>query len=222
MKSRLIQLVLPVLISIGNLNAQSWSIEAQYAESCSCNVPCPCLLGLDPTYGYCRGNSVVSIIHGHYDSVSVDGLKIMFTFDLGNWTKIYVDERATKAQEDAILNILHEPGTVSFFFDGKILSVEKAPVTIESSDTTFTYFVPKSFASLRYLVGKNGKPISFQNLKGNFDADNKLCQSIDNYHKGDSTAFDYVGRHGMVSHFIASSQSSNESGRDMMMMHHQP
>ena len=44
-----------------NLNAQTWSIDVDYAESCECDAPCPCLLGGDPTHRHCMGNSIIMV-----------------------------------------------------------------------------------------------------------------------------------------------------------------
>ncbi len=220
MKKLFVLLTLPITLYVNPLNAQNWSVDAEYAESCSCNAPCPCLLGLDPTYGECIGNSVVYIKKGHYDSVKLDGLKILVTFNLDDWSRVYIDEKATDAQKDAMIKLLQQHGTVRFLFSGKILSVERAPINIEESDSTFTYYAPNSYAKLRYLIGAGGKPLSLANLIGNAVADNKLCVSVDNYHKGDANAFDYVGRHGLVSHFTASSDKWGTDVRVMNMKHH--
>ena len=188
------------------VKAQSWAIDADYAESCECNVPCPCIVGLDPTHRQCVGNSVVSIITGHYGDVKVDGLKLFISFSLGKWSKVYIDENATPAQEEAVVRLLKQKGTVAFFFKNDSVTSTKANITITQSDTTFTYSVPGSFAEIKYLKGKDGKPISLQNLKSNFLSNNKLCKSVDLHHTGDIRAFQYSGTHGLVSHFNASGE----------------
>lgn len=191
---------------VGVLNAQKWSIDVDYAESCECDAPCPCLLGGNPTHRHCTGNSIVMVKSGYLDTVKVDGLKMLVTFQLNNWSKVYVDERATDAQIDALKKILTQPRTVSFLFAGKLLSVERVPVTVRSTDSTFAYSVPNSFTEIKYLIGKDGHPVSLQNLKGNFTSNNALAKSVKLEHKGDDKAFSYSNSHGMVSHFKASGE----------------
>jgi hypothetical protein len=185
---------------------QTWAIDADYAESCECNVPCPCILGKDPSHRKCTGNSIVMIKKGHYDTVNVDGLKMYLTFELEDWTKVYVDESATQPQIDALMKLLNQRPAVSFFFIGKVLSVEKVPVSVKNTDTTFTYSVPASYTQIQYLKGKDGQPVSLQNLRSNFATNNILAESVKLEHTGDDKAFSFSGTHGMVSHFSASGE----------------
>ena len=87
-----------------------------------------------------------------------------------------------------------------------LLSVEKVPVSVETTDSTFTYSVPGSYTQIKYLKGKDGKPISLQNLKSNFTSNNMLCKSVKLEHTGDNKAFSFSGTHGMISHFTASGE----------------
>lgn len=186
------------------VKAQKWSIDVDYAESCECDAPCPCLIGNDPTHRQCTGNSIIIIKKGYLDTVNIDGLKMYVTFELGEWSKVYVDPTARQAQIEALKKILTQPGTVPFLFEGKLLSLEKVPVMVTTTDSTFSYSVPDSYTQIKYLKGKDGKPVSLQNLRSNFASNNKLAQSVKLEHTGDDKAFSYSGTHGMVTHFTAS------------------
>lgn len=188
------------------LKAQKWSIDVDYAESCECDAPCPCLLAGDPTHRHCTGNSIIMIKKGYFDTIPVDGLKMYVTFELDKWSKVYVDQKATQNQIDALQKILRQPGTVAFLFSGKLLSVEKVPITVLTTDSTFAYAVPNSYTEIKYLKGKDGKPVSIQNLKSNFATNNRLARSVKLEHTGDDKAFNYSGTHGLVSHFTASGE----------------
>ncbi|MEO7529966.1 MAG: DUF1326 domain-containing protein, partial [Sediminibacterium sp.] len=98
-----------IFFSIGGLMSQTWSIDVDYAESCECDAPCPCLIGGNPTHRNCTGNSIVIIKKGHYGAVNVDGLKMLVTFALNDWTKVYVDQSSTQAQIDALTKLLKQP-----------------------------------------------------------------------------------------------------------------
>ena len=196
-----------IFSTTGTLKAQTWSIDVDYAESCECDAPCPCLIGGNPTHRNCTGNSIVMIKKGHFDAVNVDGLKMYITFALNDWSKVYVDQSATQAQIDALTKLLKQPRTVAFLFKGKLLSLEKVPVEVATTDSTFTYSVPGSYTQIKYLNGKDGKPISLQNLKSNFTSNNILCKSVKLEHTGDDKAFSFSGTQGLISHFSANGET---------------
>jgi hypothetical protein len=89
-----------------------WSFEAEYVQACSCDYGCPCEFQAPPSRGFCEGVGAWRIIRGTYGSTSLDGLGLAFAarwpqaIHLGNGTAaIFVDERATAEQRDALLQI---------------------------------------------------------------------------------------------------------------------
>ena len=89
-----------------------WSFEAEYLQACSCDYGCPCEFQAPPSRGFCEGVGAWKIIKGSYDDVALDGLGLAFAarwpqaIHLGNGTvAIFVDERATQQQRDALLQI---------------------------------------------------------------------------------------------------------------------
>lgn len=92
--------------------AEKWTLEADYAGACTCNVTCPCNLGQNPTKGNCYGFMAFSITRGMYGAVDLSGRKVVGGFEIpgyafdGNWKMaLYVDEGATQQHLDAILQI---------------------------------------------------------------------------------------------------------------------
>ena len=69
----------------------AWSLEANLAECCSCAIPCPCNFGL-PTKNRCDGNRLIEIVDGHFGDQDIAGLRFLVTFEMGQWTRIYVDD----------------------------------------------------------------------------------------------------------------------------------
>ena len=61
----------------------AWSLSGSYAETCSCELMCPCNLSFDhgATYDYCRVTLVFNIREGEIDGVDVGGLKIAAVAD---------------------------------------------------------------------------------------------------------------------------------------------
>ena len=89
----------------------SWSLKGSYAETCSCELMCPCNLSFDhgATYDYCRATLAFHIREGEIEGVDVSGLNAAFIIDSpkvmteGNWKLgMFVDENATDDQADKI------------------------------------------------------------------------------------------------------------------------
>ncbi len=89
-----------------------WSFEADFLKACNCVYGCPCEFGAPPTRGWCEGMVAWRIDHGSYGSVKLDGLGLGFAvfwpkaIHEGNGTAaVFVDEQATAAQREALLQI---------------------------------------------------------------------------------------------------------------------
>ena len=89
-----------------------WFFEADYLQACSCDYGCPCEFQAPPSRGFCEGAGSWRITQGKYDDIPLDGLGLAFAarwpaaLHLGNGrAAIFVDERATPEQRDALLQI---------------------------------------------------------------------------------------------------------------------
>src|SRR3954468_6378666 len=85
----------------------SWSIKGNYAETCSCELMCPCNLSFDhgATYDYCRFSMAFHIREGDIEGTDVSGLKVGVIADTpkvmtdGNWKVVlFVDANASDEQ----------------------------------------------------------------------------------------------------------------------------
>ena len=90
----------------------SYHLEGRLLEVCNCNVLCPCWIGEDPDFGTC--DTIVSwrVDKGNIEGTDVGGLTIAAVAHIpgnileGNWTAaIFVDDRASAAQEAALLKV---------------------------------------------------------------------------------------------------------------------
>jgi hypothetical protein len=80
----------------------SWSVEGALTEACTCAVPCTCNFGEGPSpHDYCYALYSYEIRKGHYNDISLDGLHFGAT-DLKNGRTIFVDERASEPQREAL------------------------------------------------------------------------------------------------------------------------
>jgi len=91
---------------------KKWFFEADYLQACNCDYGCPCEFSAPPTPGFCHGVGVWKIEHGKYGDLSLDRTGLAFAakwpgaIHEGNGTVcLFVDEKASSAQRDALLEI---------------------------------------------------------------------------------------------------------------------
>ena len=144
-----------------------YQLEGRLLEVCNCRVLCPCWIGEDPDYGTCD-----TIIAWHFDKGTINGVDVSDrTIALiahvpgnilqGNWrAAVYLDDRVTLAQEQAILDVytgkLGGPVGDLVKLVGQVVSVEKVPIkfavqggkgTIEVGSAGFAELVPYQSAT---------------------------------------------------------------------------
>lgn len=202
----LVTLVL-VVVGVVSSASENWAFKAEYAESCCCSIPCPCTFGMPPTMGHCEGNGLVVIEKGHMGDVNVDGLSVVLTFGLGQWIKLYVDEKATDEQVDAVEALLKQDLVFGDYFAGEtqLLSIEKAPITMEWTEALIKFSVPASTVEIEMLKGLDGGPITIENLLFPSTQHYTQYRSITQSHKSDDKEFNHVGTNGFTSKILASS-----------------
>src|SRR6478752_859718 len=121
-------------------NDMAYHLEGRLLEVCNCRVLCPCWIGEDPDYGTCD-----TIIAWHFDKGTINGVDVSDrTIALiahvpgnilqGNWrAAVYLDDRVTPAQEQAILDVytgkLGGPVGDLVKLVGEVVSVEKVPIS---------------------------------------------------------------------------------------------
>jgi hypothetical protein len=116
-----------------------YQLEGRLLEVCNCRVLCPCWIGEDPDFKTCD-----TIVAWHFDKGKINGVDVADrTIALiahipgnilqGNWrAAVYLDDRVTPAQEDAILAVytgkLGGPVGDLVKLVGEVVSVEKVPI----------------------------------------------------------------------------------------------
>ncbi len=186
--------------------AQQWAIKADYTESCSCAVPCPCVFNSAPTLGHCEGNGLIEIIEGHYEGVRLDGISVVMPFRFGEWARLYVSEKATDEQVKAAGKLIEK--TFGMYFPSNEFSVSDEPVhvAIERSQEKVKFSIPVSAVELEMVKGLEGKPIIIQNLPAPHMLDYTQYKSVINSYKGMNKEFSYSGTNGLTSRIEASSE----------------
>jgi hypothetical protein len=120
----------------------AYTLEGRLLEVCNCNTLCPCWVGEDPDYGQCKGTLCWHFDKGAIDGVDVSGLTFGVLAHIpgnildGNWRIVaYVDDKATKEQEAAILAVYtgKKGGPVADLAQliGDVAEVKRVPFTFE-------------------------------------------------------------------------------------------
>jgi hypothetical protein len=134
------------------MTTPAWNISGQYAETCSCDFVCPCILGrmaVRPSKGWCTFAMAMQIERGSFGDVPLNGLTFIVLgmtpeeMGKGNWSVgLVIDERATAAQRDAITAIASGaaggPMAALSGLIGTFLGAEQAPIRIERDGRKFT------------------------------------------------------------------------------------
>ena len=180
--------------------ASRWSLAANIAECCSCEIPCPCNFGR-PTELRCDGNRLIEIYDGQVEGADLTGIKFVVTFEMGKWTRVYVDERLDNAQTEAFDAIM------PLAFAGFLRlsrSVERVPISVVRESDLVAFSTPESEVEMKPLVGLDGAQISINGLPSKVFHDYIQYESLRHTHKGQGRAWSYSGTNGFVSRMVAS------------------
>src|SRR5881398_1512337 len=121
----------------------SWSLTGSYAETCSCELMCPCNLSFDhgATNDFCRVTLVFNVHEGDVDGTDIGGLKVALIADTpkvmteGNWRLgVFIDAEATDEQAEKLSQLftgqLGGPMETLAPLVGEVLGVERARIEI--------------------------------------------------------------------------------------------
>src|SRR6266542_7130844 len=134
----------------------AWHVSGDYFETCTCDYVCPCLpanLAAKPTRGDCIFAFAFHIDQGRQDNVALDSLnfavigKTPGVMAEGNWSVgVVVDERASSAQEQAIVGIASGqaggPMAALGPLIGQFLGVERKPIRFEKDGMRRSVSIP--------------------------------------------------------------------------------
>ena len=147
----------------------AYHLEGRLLEVCNCRVLCPCWIGEDPDYGTCDTIVAWRIDKGEVNGVDVSGRTIALIAHIpgnileGNWkAAVYLDERVTSKQEEAILGVytgkLGGPVADLAKLIGEVVSVEKVPIQFDVQGGKGTLKVGSAgYAELEPYKSSSGK-----------------------------------------------------------------
>jgi hypothetical protein len=132
-----------------------WQIDADYLENCNCDLLCPCLFAVPPTHGDCNVPIAYHIRQGQYGDVRLDGLNVVRVtifpgpglMASGNQKMaLYIDERATDAQYDALVEIFSGraggPLERLQLLVTELLGVKRAPISYTIDGPIHSVLIP--------------------------------------------------------------------------------
>jgi hypothetical protein len=147
-----------------------YNLKGSLLEVCDCEVLCPCWIGEDPDNGKCQSALAYRFDKGTIDGIDVAGLTLAVACFIpgnvlaGNWrAAVYVDERATEAQLDALLSVYkgEKGGPIADLAKliGEVVSVERAKILFDVTEGRGTLKIGDSIhAEMEPYRGPTGEP----------------------------------------------------------------
>jgi hypothetical protein len=188
------------LAASGIASAATWSLAANVAECCSCEIPCPCNFGR-PTEQRCDGNRLIEIYEGNADGADLAGIRFLVTFEMGKWTRVYIDDSLSAAQMAALEALM----PLAFGGFARLArSTETVPMSVTRSSELITFSTPASEVEMKPLAGLDGGRISVNGLPSNVFHDYVQYESVRHVHKGPDREWSHSGTNGFTSRMLAS------------------
>jgi hypothetical protein len=188
----------PVLgATSGQVLAQNerFSIVADLAECCSCEIPCPCNFGR-PTELRCDGNRLIQIRSGHFEGADLAGINFLVTFLMGNWTRIHIDESMSAAQQASFDRMFP---VIFAGFNNLARAKHRVPLNIARGENVITFSVPESTVEMKLLPGLGGEPIVIDNLPNPAYHEYVQYESVNHRHSSVDADWAYSGSNGFTS-----------------------
>jgi len=159
----------------------SWNLKGSYAETCSCELMCPCNLSFDhgATYDYCRVTLAFNVREGAVDDTDVAGRRVVIIAESpkvmteGNWKLgVYVDQEASDEQFDKLIEVFsgQRGGPMAGLAPliGQIIGAERASIEMDDDGLRHSVRVGDAIEfEIEDVVpfGKeDGEPIRFQGM----------------------------------------------------------
>jgi len=153
----------------------SWNLTGNYAETCSCSVPCPCNFLNAPTEGDCTAWAAWHIEDGSFDGTPLGGLNVALALNSPGhmletkWrVAMYVDERADDAQREALQQIFGGEAGGLFGelkgFIGEVAGVRSAAIEFRNTGGSRRFNIEGAgSADIEAVPGEGGQEVRIDN-----------------------------------------------------------
>ena len=159
----------------------SWTLSGSYAETCSCELMCPCNLSFDhgATYDFCRATLAFNIRDGEIEGTGVGGLRVVAIIDTpkvmtdGNWRLgVFVDDNASDEQFDKLVQVfggqLGGPMAAMAPLVGEVVGIERAAIDMSDDGLRHRVRVGDAIAfEIEDVVPfgvETGRPVRFDGM----------------------------------------------------------
>ncbi|MBH44885.1 MAG: hypothetical protein CMD88_05455 [Gammaproteobacteria bacterium] len=197
-----------------------WKVSGDYAESCNCDIVCPCLYLQPASMGPCNAMLVWDIKEGHCDDVKLDGVKVSAFLQAsspalteGNCKlALYIDESASDEQAAAIEKLWGGQGgghlAVIAGLVSDLVGVKRAKIeaSINGSDKSLKVEGAGGW-TMSGIANADGKiahcdqhPLEVNPGCGGVDINKTSSQDYDDHGLSWNTAADRVGLSGKFSY----------------------
>jgi hypothetical protein len=191
-----VSIVLLALTAPSRAAAPQWHLIATVAESCSCTISCPCNFGGEPNRNPCEGNRLIAITSGNYEGTDLAKVSFLVTFNMRNWSKIYVSDKVSDQQMAAVEALM--PIAFAGFHRG-MLSFTKAPITMDITEKRVRFSGPESSVDMEVMSGFGGRPVQIKNLPSPAYQDYTQYKSVVHKHASDKATWSHTGTNGFTS-----------------------
>jgi hypothetical protein len=159
----------------------AWQLQGSYAETCSCEMICPCNATFDhgATYDYCRVVLVFKLESGDIEGTDVGGLTVALIADTpkvmtdGNWkVGLFIDDAAGDEQAEKLGGVFSGQmggpmaGLVPLI--GEVLGVERVPIEVSDDGVRHSVRIGDSVDfEIEDIVPfgvETGEPVRFQGM----------------------------------------------------------
>ena len=186
-----------------------WVLRADYVDACSCDMTCPCLFGGSATQGYCKGASLVEIKEGMYRDIDLAGVTVLAVYNGGVWIKFLVSENATKAQTEAVVELLP---IAEGFFEAPVLLVRNQPISVVRTDDKLKITTEGTLVELEPIRNPYGEPIKVLGLPaegfpGLPYLDHTQYQTVALVHESENENYSFSGTNGYTAVIDATSSA---------------
>lgn len=149
----------------------------------------------------CDGNRLIEIYEGDIDGADIAGIRFLVTFEMGQWTRIYIDDSMSHEQQRLTDELL----PLAFAgFHRSARSIERVPMTVARTEELVRFSTPASEVEMKPLVGLNGDPISISGLPSIAFYDYVQYESVRHVHNGPDRQWSHSGTNGFLSRMLAS------------------
>jgi hypothetical protein len=197
-------------------SGKNWWAKGLLFENCNCQIVCPGHVSFKQlcTHERCIGHWAIHIEEGEFRGTSLNGLNVVILYNgpqqmfSGDWTELlYIDERASLAQRQAVENILKGqvggPWVVLSRFVSKRLETRFLPIHFEDQGRRKKMWVDGLFdTTVESIKGRDrDREVLFENMFNQIHAPTQIIASGSTRHAGEEFPLSTVSTHALYSRF---------------------